>query len=398
MKRSVVFSGLVLVLFVSGVRAQPGSAEVNEALEPSPQPPKTEAVEPDFGRPGRVWASAEYLLWCVKASPLPALLTTSPTGTPVERAGVLGDPSTAVLFGGESENGGARSGGRFTLGVWLDEQETCGIEGSYFLLEQHSKPFAASSPGNPILARPFFDVTRPGPRALLVAFPGLVAGTFLASVTNDVSGGDVNLRVNLCRDCVCRLDLLAGYRCLNFDEDLRINEREIATDPNLPPGTTFDLFDGFRTRNTFQGGQVGLAGEACWGRVILQAVGKLAIGTTNREVEILGATQEVGAPAVSGGFLASGTNIGRYTDSRFSVVSELNINVGYQVLDCLRVFAGYTFLCWTEVARPGNQIDLGVNPTQLPPGVLQGEARPAFQFRNSDVWLQGVSFGLECRF
>ena len=43
----------------------------------------------------------------------------------------------------------------------------------------------------------------------------------------------------------------------------------------------------------------------------------------------------------------------------------------------------------------GEQIDLGINPTQIPPGSLVGEARPIFPFRDSDFWAQGLHFGVE---
>jgi putative beta barrel porin BBP7 len=396
MKRSIPMSCLVLAVYVASVRAQ-SECVADRTLDQCLPQCRDAAV---CGPPGRVWARADYLLWWVKGSPLPPLLTTSPSGTPIGAAGILGESATAVLFGDESVAGGARSGGRFTLGYWLNEQQTCGLEGSFFFLEQEGEQFAASSPGTPILARPFFDVTFPGQNALLVAYPGTVAGAFRASLTSNLGGADVNLRANLCCDCDCRLDLLAGYRFQYFNENLRINEREISTDPSapLPVGAFIDLFDGFRTRNDFHGGQLGLAGEYRRGRWIVQATGKVALGATNRKVEISGFTQEVGMPAAPGGFLASQTNMGRYHDARFSVIPEANLDVGYQVGDRLRVFVGYTFLYWTGVARPGNQIDLAVNPTQLPPGVLEGEPRPAFQFRDSDIWLQGIHFGLEYRF
>src|SRR2546430_13181096 len=47
--------------------------------------------------PTSLWASAEYLLWRIKDAPAPVpLVTTSPPSS----FGVLGNPGTAVLFGG----------------------------------------------------------------------------------------------------------------------------------------------------------------------------------------------------------------------------------------------------------------------------------------------------------
>src|SRR5262245_26931623 len=46
----------------------------------------------------RFWASAEYLTWEMHGQNVPPLVTGSPTGTPLASAGVLGQPTTTVLF------------------------------------------------------------------------------------------------------------------------------------------------------------------------------------------------------------------------------------------------------------------------------------------------------------
>src|SRR5204862_492234 len=67
-----------------------------------------------------------------------------------------------------------------------------------------------------------------------------------------------------------------------------------------------------------------------------------------------------------GGLLALPSNIGRYSRDRFAVLPEASINLGYQVTPWLRATAGYTFLYCSNVVRPGDQVNLAVNPTQLP--------------------------------
>ena len=50
----------------------------------------------------RVWGQFDYLAWWAKGNPLPALVTTSPLGTPLGSAGVLPEgPSTSILFGNQ---------------------------------------------------------------------------------------------------------------------------------------------------------------------------------------------------------------------------------------------------------------------------------------------------------
>jgi hypothetical protein len=44
-----------------------------------------------------------------------------------------------------------------------------------------------------------------------------------------------------------------------------------------------------------------------------------------------------------------------------SFVPEAGIDVGYQLTRHLRAKAGYTFIYWTDVVRPGDQIDPTTN-------------------------------------
>jgi hypothetical protein len=101
-----------------------------------------------------------------------------------------------------------------------------------------------------------------------------------------------------------------------------------------------------------------------------------------------------------GGLLTQPTNIGERDRNVFSVVPEIGVNVGYQVTDGLRVFAGYSFMYWTNVVRPGDQVDRVVNVTQLPgsPVPFSGPARPAFSWNDTDFWAQGFNLGLEMRY
>src|SRR5205807_3112524 len=141
---------------------------------------------------------------------------------------------------------------------------------------------------------------------------------------------------------------------------------------------------------------VGVRGEWRRDRFFVNARALVGLGSTHQHATIIGSTTVTppgGAPTVvAGGLLAQPSNIGSYSRDKFSFVPELGINVGYQVTDHLRAFVGYTFLYWDDVVRPGDVIDVGLNPTQLPsangPGRLIGPARPAFQFHDSNFWAQ----------
>jgi hypothetical protein len=364
----------------------------------------------------RFWASAEYLLWWVKGQTPPALVT---TGNPNDTLpGALGQPGTTVLFGGQRQSDDSRSGARFRAGWWFDEERTVGIDGSAFFLGQQTKNFTATSFGTPVLARPFRNVgftsafpagfvpSAPFESEELVAFPGVLAGTVAVRQTSRLEGYDVNLRTNLwdgcCKGCGWNIDGYAGFRSISLDESLQVTENLASLLPGLPG--TFAVFDKFKTTNTFYGGQLGLEGELRWRRWFLNANARLGLGDMHQTVEIAGSTTTSDATGVRvdrGGLLAQGSNIGNYSRDRFAVVPELGLNVGYQVTDCLRLFVGYNVLYVSTVVRPADQIDRNVNPTQVPAfggSQLKGPpAEPAFLFRGTDFYAQGLNLGIEFR-
>jgi hypothetical protein len=356
--------------------------------------------------PTHCWISGEYLLWWMKGSNVPPLVTTSPTGTPFSQAGVLGAPGTTVLFGDDKVRHNERSGGRFAIGWWWDECHDVGFETNFFFLGQRGLHFLASSSGDPILARPFVDAVTGRETSELIAFPGRIAGTVRVELPTRVWGIDPNLRFNWCRGQCWSLDKIIGFRYLDLRENLDIAEFLSVPGAAGQPPSTILVNDGFGTRNQFYGGQVGLQYEVRKGRWYCDLLGKVALGGTHQQVTIDGSTTFIPAnsPAIvqPGGLLAQRTNIGHHSRNMFSVVPEIGLKLGYQLKPHFRIFVGYNFLYWNNVVRPGDQIDRMVNTSQLPsifgPGQLVGPARPNFAFRQTDFWVHGISFGLEWRF
>ncbi|MCP3669544.1 MAG: BBP7 family outer membrane beta-barrel protein, partial [Gammaproteobacteria bacterium] len=82
--------------------------------------------------PGRLWFSTEYLVWATTGQAVPPLVTSSLAGTPDADIGVLGLPTTGVLFGGTNFEGPMRSGARLTAGFWFTPRQERGIEASWF--------------------------------------------------------------------------------------------------------------------------------------------------------------------------------------------------------------------------------------------------------------------------
>lgn len=352
------------------------------------------------------WLRAEYLLWKISNSHLPPLVTTSPPTS----LGVLGQPGTTVLFGG-SINENEFSGGRFTAGLWLDCAECFGLEGSYFFLGPRSANFSAASTGNPVLARPFFDVSPPpGESAEQIANPALpgvlpLTGAVNVKLNTLFQGGEINGIINCCKGCCDRVDWIVGFRYLRLRDSLDINE-DLLVPANSPiaVGQRTQLNDHFDTRNQFFGGQTGFRSEWHWRRWELDCTTKLALGTTHEQANVSGTTiitPAGGPPSVfTGGLFAQPTNIGHYSQYHFAVVPEIGFNLGYQVTDHWRVFAGYSALYWSTVARPGDQIDRMVNSGLVPPRQFPavGPQRPVFNFKDTDFWAYGVNFGMEFRY
>src|SRR5262249_39329755 len=159
----------------------------------------------------------------------------------------------------------------------------------------------------------------------------------------------------------------------------------------------------FSTRNRFYGGQLGTAIEFRRGPWTLDFRGKVGLGLTHQTVDISGVTvltRPGGAQQFfSGGLLTAPSNIGHYNRDRFSVVPELGVTLGYQVTDHWKIFAGYNFLYWTNVVRPGGQIDRNINTNIVPSLALTAGQRgngtgplvPAPQLHDTDFWAHGVS-------
>lgn len=363
----------------------------------------------DFGNPPtHFYASAEYLLWNVQNDRYPPLVTASGPA----QAGVIG-PGTTILYPPEDGSvfSGLRSGGRFTLGWWFGNDQVIGIENTFFFLGTRETNFTAGSNGNPVLARPFFNVPSnfaptPGEASELVAFPNELTGSVHVRSTSQLLGDELNLRTNLCRSCCSRLDLLGGVRWIYLNEGLDISENLIAAPgfiTTLPNGGPIYVNDNFTTTNNFYGGQVGLDWELRRGRWSLDLLGKVALGDMHEVVRINGQTSfpTVGQ-TLPGGLLALPSNIGTYSENHFAVVPEVGLKLGFQPTNHMRLVVGYSFLYLSDVVRPGAQIDRNINVSQLPivggQGGTSGATSPAPQFNRTSMWAQGISLGLEFRF
>ena len=346
-----------------------------------------------------VGADVEYLHWWVKGAEAPALVTTGPTTQTQAQAGVLGQPGTAVLFGGSGLNGNDRSGARVTLDYWFDKCENFALEGSWFGLGDDPSTYQASSTGTPILARPFLDVTTGNQDSRVIAYPGTFVGGVNASADLQLSGAEALVRHVLIRQGESRLDFLWGYRYLSLQDNLTITDTSTSTALNATAST----IDQFLVSNEFNGFELGFKGQFRRERWSMDLLMKLGLGDMHSVVGIGGRTTTTtptsAIPTASlGGLLAQPTNMGQYEQDQFAVVPELGMRVHYDLTPRMEASVGYTMLYVSKVVRAAEQVDPSINDTQFGGGTLTGLARPAFNLMTNDFWAQGIDVGLQYRF
>ena len=336
------------------------------------------------------WVETEVLAWSVKGDHLPALVTTSPAGTPFAQAGVLGLPTTTVLFGNSSVNDGWRAGGRITAGYWFDPSRSRGLEANFFGLGDVSTGFAAGSPGTAIIARPFLDATSNLQNAAFVAFPGLVTGSIAINEKSRLLGAGALYRQDIGMWGGQRISALVGYRYLRSSDDLAI-----ASQSAILAGGSFAVSEGFGAISQFHGLDLGLAGEWRDGPWSLEWRGKVALGGNFNKGNVTGATTTtLGATTVAaGGVLTQPGNIGSSSQTRFAAVPEVSLKASYQIAPRWQLVAGYDVLYWSGVQRAGGLIDTTVNPNLIPGGAGGGPNRPMPMMNTTSLVAQGFSFG-----
>jgi hypothetical protein len=134
-------------------------------------------------------------------------------------------------------------------------------------------------------------------------------------------------------------------------------------------------------------------------------VTKLGLGATEQCTEISGSTTVVNGGGVAntapGGILATTANIGSYTQARFSLVPEEDLNFSFALTPYISARIGYTFVYWSNVVRPGDQVTRVVSPTLVPSDGSYGTGgpnAPGNVFSTTGYWAQGINIGLDFHF
>jgi len=351
------------------------------------------------------WFKMDMIFGRFKQANTPPMLTTS---LPQESRGIIGNDGTSVLFG-DSVSLQTHYGFRATGGFWTEPTQQLGFEGSYFLLFARTAGVTIASKGDPLLASPYLDALTNQQAAVPIANEALnnqalphLSGSADIGIDSRMQGAELNVLQNLVRGTRGRIDWSWGYRYLRYDEIL-FNTTFQAQDPPAGQtfGTQFRSYDEFAVENEFQGINFSLRSQWWWGPVSFDINGKLALGAIRNTVQVYGSTLAASPPQfqivrTNGGIYALSSNIGDETFIRFSVAPEIELGVGYQVCDQLRMTVNYNFLALTNVMRAGDQVDNRINPNILD-GNSGNPAVPVRLNQTSTFWLQTFSFGLEYR-
>jgi hypothetical protein len=355
------------------------------------------------------WAQGQALVWGVKSAPLRTPLVVAHVSPPLD----------APLVGGRDVSLGTFAGGRAAAGVWFDGPWHPGFEVAVFALGQRTERLSAASndAGGAQLERPVLDAGTLQAATVVVSAEGLQSGRVDVAASSQLWGAEANGRLAALAGDVCRVEALAGFRYLGLRERLTITQGTLGLGVPIVTGgfgvvpgfPVFRVVDLFHCQNDFYGPQVGLRAEVllapCW----FAASGKVAPGAAEQLLRIDGSTTfsssapGVGLVAPGGqvgsGLLAGPGNIGSHRRGRFAVVGEGTLEAGVQLCSCVELSVGYTFLYWSGVLRPGDQIDPRVNLTGFPlsPAYVPGVPSPAFPtviLRERDFWAQGVTVGV----
>ncbi len=365
----------------------------------------------DCGYPDRVWVDAEYLYWAIQDSPEPVPLVFEGDS----ETAVLSDPHSFVVLGGKHVNLDWRSGGRFELGAWFDEDCCLGLAADYFFLPSGWKKksvFSSGLEGSPFLLVPYFNAADDGaeasfPIASSVGDPAEYLEPFSGRATlkikNRMQGAELNALSFY--PCCCELNVtwLAGFRYWNFNETLSF----VVNSPFVgEPDNVFITTDRFTAENNFYGGQIGVLLDYAYDCFFANVKGKVALGADCGTIEIYGnlETNEYlpGIHNYKGGLFALPSNIGKHSKTVFSVIPEINVNLGFEVSDNARIQVGYTFFYVSNMFWAGKQIDPNLNLSQAPadgyPTTPAVPPAPVSLQKASNLWVQGVSAGFEFRF
>jgi hypothetical protein len=171
----------------------------------------------DRARDDRVWFRSDYLLFKVRDQKLPGVAgqLSVLTVDPMRR---LDNDLIHPVVGGlaSSIDYGLQSGFRVEAGFWLERGGTLGVECGYLQLEPGHQRVNLRSDSSAALGPIFFDPSAGQEIIIMDSVPGLRNSEWSSTASDRFWGAEIQARWRT----GCSFDVLAGYRHLQFNEDL----------------------------------------------------------------------------------------------------------------------------------------------------------------------------------
>jgi hypothetical protein len=327
------------------------------------------------------WITADFLYWATQGSSAPPLVQNGPVNP-------LTPQFAETLLGGGNMLTGLRPGVRVTGGLFFDSQQEWALGYSATWLGNRSERLAGGSDGTNIVNLPQFNTIFgiPIQTPLYVGYPGLTRGTVDASVQTSFFTGSANLRRVAQSGTGFRFDLIGGYRYANLGDSTSVSFDVVSATTPGPFSPRLMGEQSARVRNEFSGGEVGFQFQGRLGKVTFDWQSTVALGGTRSEVDRsftrsyiaggpLSALAGVPIPPIGIPLIRTG-GLTKHTD--FAWMPQVGLKIGWEVIDHVRLTAGYDFLYWSRVRR-ASEIYTGNDSA-------------------TDFWAQGLSLGAEFRF
>ena len=189
-------------------------------------------------------------------------------------------------------------------------------------------------------------------------------------------------------DCCCRsafrLDVIGGYRYYGLSDNVSVQEQLVTLVP-LAGGEQINITDSFRTRNFFNGSELGLIADYYHGRWSLEASAKMSMGWNHerhlhqRRDDTHRAERHGGSqppPPPNGGLLGLYTNNGSYSQEIFMVIPEFGMQIGYQFTARLRPLSATTSSIGPRWRVPPTRSICSVNDQNIPGSGVANPVQP----------------------
>ncbi|HQR05792.1 MAG TPA: BBP7 family outer membrane beta-barrel protein [Gemmatales bacterium] len=352
-------------------------------------------------------------------NPLVPVQLTNPDGSPLIKdiSGIARlEPS---IQSGSGLEGLDRTGGRLTIGMFLDSARDWSAELSYFQLETKGTQYTGIASAQNVQFQTGLQnvviMTTPGsngsaPIETIVQTPVNFSADFNARIEGASSskffGFEANVNNRYFTIGQTKVSGIYGLRYLDLTLDQTLFQSITVRDDiyiidaftNRPAtnGSTTFLAGDYQAHNQFFGAQVGARFDSDYGRFFINGFGKFAFGGMRQELITNEAVfnTDIFIPED----VYPSQTILRENHTRLAFVLEGNLSAGFHLTENLSVFAGYNVMVMTRVAQftPNDAPASGSGKITL--GTAENPIPVTNIFTEGRYYAQGLNLGLEFRY